>query len=266
MSSVPGRVGLAWLLTWLGSLFSSVVALRVAKAVFLSCVAFLTSIRPVFAAGAEVLQARIAPQHAVETVSAGPRRGQRIGLLTPQGKVALLTGNAKWTPAQLQYKIPFRLLPRQPYESARLLVVTGWVSFGLLQLFRALRARMCCSRASPAAAAVPPSGLMSPAAVPRRLSLTGVPMSSPAATGRTDVASSSSSVQLAAAPAALPRWRSGDNFLRVFADWRLVGAIVIAGVSWGICRHYWALGSQDSVGLTVAALVLSAWLRPVSAY
>jgi hypothetical protein len=79
------RMGLAWLLSLLWSFCSVSAALRLAKAALLWVIAALTSIRPVFSAGRAALQA-------VETVEAGPRRGQRIGMLTPQGKLALLTG------------------------------------------------------------------------------------------------------------------------------------------------------------------------------
>lgn len=87
-----GSWSIASLLLWLASLFSLAALQRVARALVLAVIAWGTGLRPVNAAGVAALHASLAPQIDVGTIQSGPRRGQRIGLLTPQGRVALLTG------------------------------------------------------------------------------------------------------------------------------------------------------------------------------
>lgn len=99
LQPLPGELlppGSSWsiatLLLWLASLVSFAALQRVAQAIALGVVAWGTGLRPVNAAGVAALHASLAPQVDVGTIESGPRRGQRIGLLTPQGQVALLTG------------------------------------------------------------------------------------------------------------------------------------------------------------------------------
>lgn len=183
------------------------------------------------------------------------------------------SGNAKWTPALLDYRMPKSALPPQPYESTLLLSVTGKASRALsagaqhaLASGKKLVASVGLTRTSDVQPRGSPESLPTPlvsrVASPRRLSLTGVSMvtglGSQSLNG--DEADASEKARVAKEQQTL---LLQDDFLRPCADVRFILAIVCFAAVWLAATLYAGFGPWASVAAAVVAGVLSTgiWLR-----